>query len=157
MYSLLGLLLILGVIMLLIEAFTPNFGICGTLGIIFLSIFIGVVVGIRYGLLVAALAFVGLVIIAKLFYNYIKRHQLYGKIILDETLACERSELGNLEGLLGKEGMTKTPLKPLGVADFNGNAFEVCSDGEYILANKKIKVINVTKNKIIVRKCIEQA
>lgn len=51
---------------------------------------------------------------------------------------------------VGDEGITISYLRPEGKAMINGNKVEVFSLGEYIEANKKIKVVKIAENKIFV-------
>lgn len=146
-------LLLIGIICLFTEVFIPGFGVFGITGII-LTIISAVitVIFIPFGIIIVVSEIILLSLLMLIVLNYIKKHQLYGKIILDETLNYEKKEMGDLEYFLGKEGITKTPLKPFGNVDFNGVIIEAYSDGEYIQPHEKIKVINVHDNKIYVKR-----
>lgn len=146
-------LLLIGIACLFIEVFVPGFGVFGISGIISIIVSsIITVIFIPFGIIivVSEIIIIALLMIAIL--NYIKRHQLHGKIILDESLNYEKNEMGDLDYFVGKEGITKTPLKPFGNVDFNGVTIEAYSDGEYIQSHEKVKVINVHENKIYVKK-----
>jgi membrane-bound ClpP family serine protease len=83
--------------------------------------------------------------------HYLKRKQLTGKLILNETLAEDKADVVGLEYFVGKEGVTKTALRPFGTADFNGSSIEVCADtSKYIAVNKRVRVIDVKERKVFV-------
>ena len=50
------------------------------------------------------------------------------------------------------KGLCISKLRPSGKADFNGNRVDVISEGEFINKDEAIEVIELTKNKIIVRR-----
>lgn len=51
----------------------------------------------------------------------------------------------------GQMGITITPLRPSGTAEFNGEEFEVHSVAGYVAANQKVKAIEVERYKIVVQ------
>jgi membrane-bound serine protease (ClpP class) len=52
---------------------------------------------------------------------------------------------------LGKSGTAHTPLRPAGIADFDGERVDVVSDGEFIDSGSPIAVVRVDGNRIVVR------
>ncbi|MCL2168532.1 MAG: hypothetical protein FWB74_00740 [Defluviitaleaceae bacterium] len=86
-----------------------------------------------------------------LLFRFLRKRQLDGKFILTETLNEDTAPIGGLEYFLGKEGMTKTALRPQGFADFNGQNVEVASDAGYIPADKRVKVVDVQNRRVLVR------
>ncbi len=60
------------------------------------------------------------------------------------------SQSPDLEGYLGKEGVTLTDLRPAGIARIDGRRLDVVSRGEYIGKGVKIVVSAVRGNQIIV-------
>lgn len=147
------LLLIIGTICLISEIFIPGFGVFGISGIILIVISAVItIIFIPFGIffVLAEIAIIAVLILCVL--NYIKKHQLHGKIILDETLNDDKKDIGDLDYFLGKEGITKTPLRPSGNVDFNGVTIEAYSDGIFIQAHEKVKVFKIHDNKIYVKK-----
>lgn len=152
MMGLLLLLLLLGTILICVEMFIPGFGVCGISGLVLIalaSIVTCFTIPLGPFIVLGELAILGVVVVVV--FNYLKRKQLHGKIILDETLEYEKKDIGDLEYFIGKEGFTKTSLRPFGMADFNGITVEVCSDSVYIPEKTKIKVAEVSNRKIIVK------
>ena len=56
-----------------------------------------------------------------------------------------------LEGLRGKTGRTVSPLRPSGVAVFDGRRIDVITEGLMVDAGQWVKCIEVRANKVIVR------
>jgi membrane-bound serine protease (ClpP class) len=139
------------------ELHIPGLSPCGFIGVALIIVsMVLTVVYVPFGLVIIAGELGGACVFIMALYRYIKRRQLYGKLILDETLGVEPSEIGSPESLIGKTGVTKTALKPVGKADFNGATLEVFADGAYIPENTKVKVVESGKTKIIVKRIPEQ-
>ena len=74
--------------------------------------------------------------------------------------ADERTEAGYIgtgehDGLVGKEGVAFTPLRPSGTGVIDGRRVNVAADGEYIEKDSPIKVVEVEGNRVVVRKVDE--
>jgi len=74
------------------------------------------------------------------------------RIILRET---ESNEAGyrstqDTEIFLGKEGVTTTVLRPTGMAEFDGVKLNVISEGEFIPAGSKVRIVRVEGSRILV-------
>ncbi len=61
------------------------------------------------------------------------------------------SQSPELDNFLNQEGVTLSILRPSGTAKINGKRVDVVSRGEFIEKNKKIIVLSVTGNQIIVK------
>ncbi len=56
-----------------------------------------------------------------------------------------------LEAMLGSQGVVITPLRPVGMCDFNGNRLECVAETGYIDIENKIRVIHVEGTQLTVR------
>ncbi|MCK4752412.1 MAG: hypothetical protein KAS75_03125 [Planctomycetes bacterium] len=56
-----------------------------------------------------------------------------------------------LKELLGAVGIVTTPLRPVGMCDFDGRRVECVAEGGYVDKNKEIKVIHVQGTQLTVR------
>jgi membrane-bound ClpP family serine protease len=56
-----------------------------------------------------------------------------------------------LKGLLGKEGLVVTTLRPVGMCDFSGLRVECVSESGYVGKGKMVKVIDVKGTQLTVR------
>jgi len=158
------LLLVLGgAALLALEVFViPGFGLAGALGI--LALLAALVLSMlgpgntpQYLMLTA-----GRVVLAMLF-------ALIASLVLLRFLPSLpfgrrlilRTELDSTRGyasaprsdaqLLGVRGRATSPLRPAGIAEFEGHRVDVVSDGELIDAGAFIEVIRVDGNRIVVR------
>ena len=144
-------LLIIGTVLICMEMFIPGFGICGISGILLVVISAVITVySVPFGAFFVLAQISAIAIILYAVFQYAKRKQLYSKIILDETLAEDVHPIGDLEFFLGKEGVTRTPLRPFGEAIFNGIPLEVVTNGSYIAGNMRVKVTSIDGQRVIV-------
>jgi membrane-bound serine protease (ClpP class) len=64
------------------------------------------------------------------------------------TVAAMSAEL---EGLRGKVGRAVSPLRPSGVAEFDGRRIDVITEGLMVQVGQWVKCVEVRANKVIVR------
>jgi len=145
-------LLVVGILALALELLMPGY-----------DGFIGGVVGILALLASAVLAvwfvpggwwFVGinitvLLVCGGVAYNYFKRGQFHGKMVLNEALA-EDLPMVDYASLIGKEGKAVTLLRPAGEVDFNGTRVAVTTGGQMVERGTLVKVVEAQANKVLV-------
>ncbi|MDR3592404.1 MAG: NfeD family protein [Negativicutes bacterium] len=148
------LLFIGGAILILFELHAPGLGLFGLGGIacILASFFL------TLGGDVAALNLlaVSLVVAVAVFMLIVKRlpsSRLWQRLVLKDA---ETTSAGYVSGhdyrsYLGRTGVTITLLRPAGVVDVDGAHLDVVSEGQYITAGTKIKVVSVNGHRIVVR------
>ncbi|GIX07757.1 MAG: hypothetical protein KatS3mg115_2160 [Candidatus Poribacteria bacterium] len=68
-----------------------------------------------------------------------------------ESSVGYRATPEELTKLVGMEGVTKTPLRPVGVAEIGGRRYDVVTDGEYLAAGTPVRVIEVEGTRVLVR------
>ena len=148
-------LLVIGLALLVVEVLTAgmDFGISGILGFAALAASaVVVIVNFHFIGLIIVLCVLGFMIPSSIaLIRWLKKKQVYGKFILNETLAEDKRDIAGLEFFMGKEGITKTALRPHGDAIFNGANVEVWSESAYVPANSKVKVVDVKDKRVIVR------
>jgi len=77
--------------------------------------------------------------------------------VLNRVLAMKQTQEGytsaqvELKELVGQEGVALTQLRPSGMARINEQKVDVVSDGEVIDRDSRIRVIEVTSNRVVVR------
>ncbi len=158
-----------GIILLAVELFViPGFGVTGLLGVIFMvaGITLSLVpFGIpdtswEMGYLLVTLRNVGLgiagsVVLVVVLLRVLPRTPGLSRIALQ---AAERVEQGyvsssaELRSLTGSRGVAITKLRPAGKAEFGEGQFQVVAEGEFIEKGENVEVIDVTGNRIVVRK-----
>lgn len=144
-----------GVILLIVEAFMPGFGVPGISGIILLLAGVamtwyeyGAMVGL--GTTVAVLALVGVAISVSL-KSASSGRLSKSDLILNDT-ETPPSENANMQLLVGKEGVVKNTLRPVGTAEFDCGKLHVTSDGEYVSEGQKVRIVRVEGTQIFVNK-----
>ena len=144
-----------GVILLIVEAFMPGFGVPGISGIILLLAGVamtwyeyGAMVGL--GTTVAVLALVGVAISVSLKSTSSGRLSK-SDLILNDT-ETPPSENADMQLLVGKEGVVKNTLRPVGTAEFDCGKLHVTSDGEYVSEGQKVRIVRVEGTQIFVNK-----
>ena len=144
-----------GVILLIVEAFMPGFGLPGISGIILLLAGVamtwyeyGAMVGL--GTTVAVLALVGVAISVSL-KSASSGRLSKSDLILNDT-ETPPSENADMQLLVGKEGVVKNTLRPVGTAEFDCGKLHVTSDGEYVSEGQKVRIVRVEGTQIFVNK-----
>lgn len=144
-----------GVILLIVEAFMPGFGVPGISGIILLLAGVamtwyeyGAMVGL--GTTVAVLALVGVAISVSL-KSASSGRLSKSDLILNDT-ETPPSENTDMQLLVGKEGVVKNTLRPVGTAEFDCGKLHVTSDGEYVSEGQKVRIVRVEGTQIFVNK-----
>lgn len=146
------LLLVIGAVFLTVEFHIPGFGVCGITGLaLIIASVVVTVLKVPFGPYIVIAELAGLGVFGYYMIRYLKKRQLYGKLILDETLNYERTDIGDLDSFVGKEGVTKTSLKPFGRVSFNGVDVDAWADGEYISEDVRVKVVGVENEKVYVK------
>ena len=144
-----------GVILMIVEAFMPGFGVPGISGIILLLAGVamtwyeyGAMVGL--GTTVAVLALVGVAISVSL-KSASSGRLSKSDLILNDT-ETPPSENADMQLLVGKEGVVKNTLRPVGTAEFDCGKLHVTSDGEYVSEGQKVRIVRVEGTQIFVNK-----
>lgn len=148
------LLMITGFILVGIEMVLPGFSLPGVIGSIclILSIFLNADTFIE-----AVCLTIGIIAVLGIMLGIVLRLLSKGKvakgIILTDEQNKEKGYIStvNLNYLLNKEGIAITDLRPSGLAEFNGEQFDVITKGNYILKETPIIVYKIQGSKIIVK------
>ena len=72
-------------------------------------------------------------------------------VLHDVATQAETAETNDFASFVGKEGESRTVLRPAGIAEFDGVKLNVVSDGEYIANGARVVVDRVEGNRIVVR------
>ena len=56
-----------------------------------------------------------------------------------------------MQVFLGKEGETTTVCRPTGMAEFDGVKLNVVSEGEFLPAGTRVRIVQVEGSRIVVR------
>ncbi len=149
--------LIVGLLMLLIEMFTPGVGGPGAVGL--LSLLAVIVMQIGWGSPIAATYITaGVLIVIVIALLVVIRSLQKGRLsksflVLND--AIEAPSTGNdaktREALLGKLGVTVTALRPAGIAEIDGARIDVVTAGEFLEPQTAVEVTDVQGLYVLVR------
>lgn len=144
-----------GVLLLLIEAIAPGFGVPGIGGII--AIVISIVMAAsdaRSAVISLVVAFTISIIFLIILLKYGPRSKYFDRIVLTENLNREKGYRSTKEysHLIDKEGTVLNLLRPSGTIEIDGELIDVVSDVGFIEKGSIVKVVSVEGRKVIVKK-----
>ena len=144
-----------GVILLIVEAFMPGFGVPGISGIILLLAGVAMT-WYEYGAMVGLGTTVGVLWLVGVAISVSLKSASSGRLsksdlILNDT-ETPPSENADMQLLVGKEGVVKNTLRPVGTAEFDCGKLHVTSDGEYVSEGQKVRIVRVEGTQIFVNK-----
>ncbi len=153
----------IGVVLLLIEIFVlPGFGVAGAsgLGLIILSLLASLVgndgwqfpslAQMSPAILTLTATLVLLVVFGLSMGRYMQRSSRLNQLVLTPSLVGYTSSEAPHD-IVGKQGVTLTPLRPVGRALIDGAAYEVTTAGDYLAAGKEVEVARIRNGQVEVR------
>ena len=148
---------VVGIGLLILEAFMPGFGAPGITGVI-LEVITLVMTWFEHGP-VATLAMLLIVLlmlaiaISTSLRSITKGRLSKSSLVHSETESNEDGyrSIEDLAVFMDKEGIATSVLRPTGIADFDGVRLNVSSEGDYIPAGTKVRIIKVEGAKILVK------
>lgn len=141
-------LLSVGYILVLLEVFVPG-GILGILGglAIAYGCFLAFGLGTLWGLGSMGLSVVVTVGAVAIFL----RSRAAKRLVLSDTEPKTwKAQKRGLPELVGREGRALSPLRPAGLAEIGGERVDVVSDGEFLEAGARVRVVEVEGNRVVV-------
>lgn len=147
-------LFVVGLILLFAEMFMPGFGIAGISGSV--CIIIGIIMTARTALEAFVMLMIFLLVLAFVLFIILrsaKKGRLSKTLVLKSTLKKEDgySSVDEYSALTGKEGIALTQLRPSGTGEFEGERYDVVTEGQFIQAGTAIVVVHIEGRRIVVR------
>lgn len=150
--------LIVGIVLLVVEAMMPGFGLPGISGTALLALAV-YLVWIKYG----SVAGIGMTLVALalsgLCVTMVLRSTSSGKLsrtalVLKDASTKEEgyATSEDLSQYVGKQGTTLTVLRPSGLALIDGQRVNVVSRGDFIEKNVSVSVIEAEGARVVVQK-----
>jgi membrane-bound serine protease (ClpP class) len=138
-----------GLILIFLELFIPSGGVLGIAAIICIvyslqSLF-------ARGQPAAAWSAIGLTLVYVVFVVRFWLKRIRHSASLTGSLATGR-DVERARSLIGRTGVTITPLRPAGVARIDGERLDVVAGGAFLDANEEVSVVEVSGNRIVVRR-----
>ena len=148
--------LVLGLGLLILEMFTPGFGVPGVLGIILLIAAVMFMSGsLVYSLWLAMiiLILVGVLLVV-FFVSAHKGRIARSPIVLNDELTTDAGYVPTQDKreLAGKRGKALTFLRPSGAIEIEGKRVDAVTDGEFIPAETEIIVDRVEGIRVVVKR-----
>lgn len=146
-------LLAAGLVLIMIEIFVPGFGIFGILG---LAAMIGSIAlaseDVVTGLINMGIALVVTVIVALILARFMNKKGVWNQFVLREGVPVTEMEtmIQKKSELIGKKGVTVTPLRPSGTVKIDGKHYDVVSIGSFVDKGSPVQVENVDGPRIVV-------
>jgi len=143
-------------ILLVFEIFIPSFGILTVLSLACLTG--GIAIFFAYGTLAG---WIGVGIAAILIpFIWFWTYRLFPQTSIGRKMILGKPDTGrgdavpdcqDLQQMLSKVGIVRTPLRPVGICDFDGRRLECVSERGFVDVNQKVKVIRVEGATLTVR------
>ncbi len=149
------LLFIVAVVFIYIELFLPG-GVFGLAGVVAFVVSIGLafkLYGVSWGFSIAAAELLAATILILIGLRRFPQSRAGKLLILGRSLDKKDGFSGtmNAEEYVGAEGKTVTHLRPAGIARIDSERMDVVTEGSFIDKGKKVKVVTVEGNRIVVR------
>lgn len=142
--------LVLGLLLLLAEvAIVPGFGVAGVLGMLALaagSIAAWTELGPFWGTVTGAIA----IVMSGVMLYVLPRSKAGRRMVLEHSQAKAVSQQDR-SALVGRRGITVTPLRPIGRVRFGHDEVDVMTEGEYIESDQEVEVMTVEGPRVVVR------
>ena len=142
--------LVVGLILLFTEvAVVRGFGVAGALGLLALAggaIAAWTELGPFWGGVTGAVS----VVAAAIMLIWLPKSRVGRQMVLEHSQA-EAVSQEDRSGLVGRRGVTATPLRPIGRVRFGSEEVDVMTEGEYIDSNLEVEVISVEGSRVVVR------
>jgi membrane-bound ClpP family serine protease len=150
MWLAIAVLILAGVALLIVEViFIPGTTLVGLLGLIF--IIGGLIFSYsEFGSTVGNYVLLGtsIVSLGALYLSF--RKGAWKKFSLKTSIDSKVNEGITAELAVGMEGITVSVLRPMGTAEFLGKIFEVKTNGDYLAAGTRVKIVQLQANDILV-------
>jgi membrane-bound serine protease (ClpP class) len=142
--------LVLGLVLVFTEvAVIPGFGVAGALGLLALAAG-AIAAWTELGPLWGGVAGGASVLAAGAMLYWLPKSRLGRKMVLEHSQAEAISQEDRSE-LLGRRGVTVTPLRPIGRVRFGSDEVDVMTEGEYVDSNQEVEVMSVEGPRVVVR------
>jgi len=145
------LLLGIGIALIFLEVFIPSGGIIGIVALAALGL--GIYSFFHQGkILLGSMTGIGVAVFVISMFSFMLR-----RISLTETQNSDAYTAvdNSLGEIMGRSGVTKSALRPAGVALIDGKRVDVVASSGFIENGKLIKVVETSGNRVVVRKLPE--
>ena len=141
-------LLLMGLGLFFLEAVVPSFGLITVFGItsVVASVVLAFQVSPLMGVVFAVLAVLSVPLAVVFFFYVVKRT----RIVHSEDESGYTAPNREAEGLVGKDGIAVSDLRPTGIARIEGRRVDVVAESSFVEEGSRIRIERVDGIKIIV-------
>ena len=148
---------VIGIGLLILEAFMPGFGAAGITGVI-LEVITLVMTWVQHGPVATLAMLLIVLLVLAIAISTSLRSITSGRLSKSSLVHSETESNENgyrstedLAVFMDREGTATSVLRPTGIADFDGVRLNVSSEGDYIPAGTRVRICKVEGAKILVR------
>jgi membrane-bound serine protease (ClpP class) len=142
--------LVIGLLLLFTEvAIVPGFGVAGILGVLALgagAVAAWTELGPFWGVVTGVVS----VVMAVVMLFWLPKSRAGRQMVLEHSFA-EAVSQEDRSALIGRRGITMTPLRPIGRVRFGRDEVDVMTEGEYIDSDREVEVMTVEGPRVVVR------
>lgn len=145
--------MLLGYGLLVLEMYIPGFGAPGILGAILAVLGLVFMEPTALQALIIVTVYVALLSVALVIClrSASKGRFANSRFVLKDSVTEQHEDSeSEMAYFIGKTGVTLTPLRPAGVAEFDGVRLNVVSQGEYIDKDAPVRVVSMEGKRIVV-------
>lgn len=143
-----------GLLLIIIDGKIVNDGTLATLGVVGMILSVVLPAPNFYAGLYAVIGIILGGAASFLFLKVFKSRNMWSKIALKDRLTTEKGYTSlseEYERLIGKEGITKTDLRPVGTIEIEGKDYSAISNAQWMNKGTKVIVVEVDGTKILVK------
>ncbi len=144
-----------GLLLIAVEVYLiPGLNVVGVIGFVLIVFALGYAF-IESGFVGGVLALLGTLAAGGALFYVMWHSGVWDRFVLatslrrDDRLIARESE--QRARYLGKTGRALTPLRPSGVVEIDGERLEVATEGEFIAAGSKVRVVAMDRRRYFVR------
>jgi len=140
-------------VLLVVEMCIPGFGLPGVMGSVLAVVGVVAMQPTPLQAFVLVVIYVVLLCIALAIcmHSAVRGRFANSRFVLNDTATdAEQAQHNDLAYFIGKTGVTRTPLRPSGIAEFDGVKLSVVSEGEFVEKETNVRVDRVSGNRIVV-------
>lgn len=145
---------VMGITLLALEIFIPSFGVIGIVGIALTGFsIIGSLDNVGSEIFLMIATAVAILLSVTIFVKLGFTTNIFEKEILNTTNNKDRgfNSKKDYKDLLGKEGVSKSILRPSGRVEIEGITYDCMADGDFIRSGVRVKVSDLKDRYIIVK------
>lgn len=148
-------LIIFGVLLIVAEVYLiPGLNVVGIIGAIMLLAAIAVAF-LEAGVLGGVLAMSSASLLSGGAFWWLWKSGAWNQFILSSSIRTDDTQIARESEqrarYLGKKGTAVTPLRPTGIAEIDGERIEVVTEGDFISAGSRVKVVAMDRRRYFVR------